>query len=135
MEGLTLQDALLPRDGQMVWDVTLYVIMFFQIILLIILFDGSLRDVLLVAVSFISAMADKAYVFGFLEYPDSAALAIPYHTEQAILTYVARVAMFSAPLLLAAMTKEKKARPLAILIFLTTAIYTFARWFIQQSGI
>lgn len=132
---ISITDALLPVEQYYIWDIILYGLMFFQLILLAVVFSGPLRDVIFVAVMIIAAFADKAYIFGFIEGGASTFdAAIVYHAELAFMTFIARVSMFVFATVLITQTKIKIARPLAVICALYALIYTFARWFTQQSA-
>lgn len=137
MENINIREVLLPVEGQVMWDVYLYVILFFQFILLVILFTGSLRDVIFIAIAFMAAIADKMYLFGFID-PGSTASTLPaavrYHTLESFYTYGARIAIFALPLLITTQTKTKRAAPVAGFIALLGFVYLFGRWAFQQSG-
>lgn len=128
MNNLSFEEALLPREEYYGWDIFLYVIIAFQLILLFLLFSSTLRDVILVGVTVICAFADKAYLFGFIDGRASAA----YHAEDAFLTYVIRVAMFTLPMVIVTQTKVSKAKPVAVIIAVMAFFYSFGRWYFQQ---
>lgn len=133
MEGLNLQDALLPYDPYYAWDIFLYVILALQLITLAFVFTGPLRDVLVMAIVLICGVADKTYIFGFLEGNMSTfASAAQFHAERAFLTYVTRVAMFALPMILVTQTKIQRAKPIAVVLAVLSLVYTFGRWFFQQ---
>jgi hypothetical protein len=129
---ISLQEILLPQDTP--WDYFLYVVMFFQFLLLIALFNGSLRDVIFISIGMMAAIADKTFLFGYIfqEGCETIACAKPYHTEESFWTYVARVGMFFFPVLISTQTKQKAAKPLSVLSAILALVYTFSRWFFQQ---
>jgi len=130
MNNVSLADVLAPQQS---WDYFLYVIIIIEFILMALLFSGSLRDVILIAVAMICAVADKAYLFGFLEGGATTLnAAINYHTKESFLTYAARVAMFATPTLIITQTKISRAKPIAVLLAILSLVYMFARWFFQQ---
>lgn len=140
---IPLGDLLRPYSGLDVgmvpnqyWDITLYVILVFQLILLALLFNGSLRDVILMAVALLAGVADKLYLFGFIDpdAPNNPTLdaAVRFHALDSFMTWVSRIAMFAAPLIITTQTKIKRARPVAIFLALLTLIYAFGRWGLQQ---
>ncbi len=133
MEFSTLSEVIPTAAGQETWDYFMLVVLGFHVLLLALLFSGSLRDVMFVAVSVLAAFADKLYLFGFLELTDpTAAAAVNYHTTQSFYTYIARCAMFIMPIIISTQTKIKRARGVAILTFILSLVYMIARWFIQQ---
>lgn len=131
MENISLSEVIRPQDG--IWDFILYVIIFLQIVLLALLFNGSLRDVILMAAAMLAAVADKIYLFGFV---DGGATTIDYavrfHTKESFLTYVARVIIFAMPLVITTQTRIKRAKPLCVVLGIMSLVYTFARWYFQQ---
>lgn len=131
MKNISLSEVLRPQDG--LWDYALYVIIFLQVILLAVLFLGSLRDVLFMAAAVISAISDKIYLFGFL---DGGATnidqAVEFHTKDSLFTYVARVMMFAFPLVITTQTKIRRAKPLCVILGVGGLVYMFGRWFVQQ---
>ncbi len=131
MDNIALRDVF---GIQAVWDYYLYVIMFFQLILLFILFaTESLRDTMLIAAVVICAFMDKAYLFGYLECGQSTlAGAVRAHSRYAFATMAIRIAMFTLPMVLVTQTKVKAARPLAILLTLLSAVYVGGRWATEQ---
>jgi hypothetical protein len=131
MKNISLSEVLRPQDG--VWDYVLYIIIFLQIILLALLFLGSLRDVMLMAASVLAAIADKIYLFGFM---DGGATnidqAVAFHTKESFFTYAARVIIFAFPFVVTTQTKIRRAKPLCVILGITGLVYMFARWFFQQ---
>lgn len=115
------------------WDYVVYGIIFLQLILLVLLFSGSLRDVLLMAVTLMAAFADKGYLFGYVEGgKETLSEVIRYHTTESFMTYAARVAMFALPMIIITQTKIKRARPMAVLVTIVCMVYAFGRWYDQQ---
>jgi len=135
MENVKFTEVLAPVEGQVAWDYFLYVLLFFQLILLVLLFSGSLRDVIFIAVTVMCAVADKTYLFGFID-PGSTATTLPaavrFHTLESFYTYGARIIMFALPLLITTQTKISKAKPVCIIVALMSFIYVIARWVVQQ---
>ncbi len=131
MKNISLSEVLRPQDG--VWDFVLYIIIAMQVILLALLFLGSLRDVLLMAASVLAAIADKIYLFGFVEGgATTIEQAVAFHTKESFLTYAARVIMFAFPLVITTQTKIRRAKPLCAILGIIGLVYMFARWFFQQ---
>lgn len=131
MENIQFIDVISPQSP---WDFFLYVIMFFQFILLFILFaTESLRDTLMIAAVVIAAVMDKAYLFGYIECgATNLTAAVDSHSKYAFGTMAARMVMFAFPLILVTQTKVKAARPLAIILAILSMIYVGARWAFQQ---
>ncbi len=131
MENISLSEVIRPQDG--FWDFILYVIIFLKLVLLAFLFNGSLRDVILIASSMLAAVADKIYLFGFVDGGCTTInCAVEFHTKESFFTYVARVMIFAFPLIITTQTKIKRAKPLCVLIGIGGLVYTFGRWFVQQ---
>lgn len=130
MEGLTFQDAFAIQQS---WDYVVYFILFLQLILMALLFTGSLRDTIFIAITMLCAFADKSYLFGYIEGGAQAVTsAVHYHTTVSFWTYAIRVTMFFLPMVIVTQTKVKLAKPISIVLTLTSLIYIFARWFTQQ---
>jgi hypothetical protein len=130
MENITLSEALAPQ--QVPWDYILYIIFAMQVVVLALLFSGSLRDVLMIAVTVLCLIADKTYIFGFIEGgAQTMDAAIQYHTKESPLTFGVRIAMFALPLVITTQTKIPKAKPALVLLALTSVGYTCTRWFFQ----
>ena len=130
-----LVEILKPQDAP--WDYFLYVVIVLQVLLLGLIFAGSLRDVIFIGITVMCAVADKAYIFGFIEGGYDVNLAnlnraVEFHTTDSFLTYGARVAMFALPLVIVTQTKIPKAKPAAVITSVVTAVYVFTRWFFQQ---
>ncbi|MFP4323229.1 MAG: hypothetical protein ACLFTK_12315 [Anaerolineales bacterium] len=130
---INLGDVLPTAPGQEIWDYFALVVLAFQLLLLGLLFTGTLRDVIFVAVSVTAAFADKLYIFGFLEEGNTTINAVVnYHTTESFLTYGARCVMFIMPLIISTQTKIKSARATAIITAILAITYMIARWFVQQ---
>lgn len=133
MENINFADVILPVEGQEMWDIYLYVIFFFQVIMLFVLFTGSLRDVIFTGIIIMCTVADKTYLFGFVEGGfETIPAAVDWHTTESFLTFVIRVVMFFLPTIIITQTKIKRARPLAILLAIMSLLYASGRWFFQQ---
>jgi hypothetical protein len=131
MDSISLADVFAIQSS---WDYFLYVIMFFQFILLLILFvTENLRDTIMIAVVVTCAFADKAYIFGYLEGGASTVeAAVNYHSKLSFGAFALRVAMFGIPVILITQTKVKRAKPLCILLGIMGVLYLGARWFFEQ---
>jgi hypothetical protein len=128
--GPSLRDAFATPSN---WDYFLYVILFIQLILLLLLFSGSLRDSIFIAITVMCAVADKAYLFGYIEGGrDTYEGAVAYHSFTSFWTYAIRVAMFALPLIITTQTKVKRAQGLSILLAIVSGVYMFGRWYFQQ---
>jgi hypothetical protein len=142
MGGMDITEILKPQGdccalgGNYVWDIYLYVIFFFQLIVFLLLFSSTLRDTIAVGITIMCIIADKTYLFGFLKLSDCAINctepAIAYHVQHAFLTWVARVIMLALPLILVTQTKNKKAQMLSVLVFVLSLVYAIGRWNFQQ---
>src|SRR5574341_749991 len=136
MDIKTLLMPYASQPGGAVWDYFLYGILLMQFILLILLFNGSLRDVIMVGAIFLAAIADKLYLFGFTIDPDapggSMGSAVNYHIYRSFFTYAIRVMMFAFPMLITTQTKISKAKPMAILLTIASIVYFAGRWTFQQ---
>jgi hypothetical protein len=129
MENVTLSEVLAP---QQVWDYALYGIFAVQVVVLGLLFSASLRDVLMIAFTVLCLIADKAYIFGFLDGgANNLPAAIEYHTTESPFTFGVRIAMFALPLIITTQTKIPKAKPALILLSIISLVYAGLRWFIQ----
>jgi hypothetical protein len=131
MDSITLQDIFSIQSN---WDYFLYVVMFFQFVLFIILFNSdNLRDTLMIAACLIFAFMDKAYLFGYLEGgKDTLEEAVRFHSRLSLVTFVIRIAMFCLPLVLITQTKIKSARIVAGITFLVSILYMGSRWWFEQ---
>jgi hypothetical protein len=124
-------NALGPTD-QLQWDVALYTLFFFNIVLLALLPDGSTMGTLLSIVVLISVVIDKTYAFGYiLKSPNPEYC----HAKIFIGTYLIRAAMFVAPLTIAGSTHEGKVRTMGIVAGVWGGVYMFGRWFFDQRDI
>jgi hypothetical protein len=148
--GIDQLEFLIPfAEGNTVWDIYLYIILFFQLILFITVFAGPLRDLMFVAIPMVAALMDKLYFFGFFDpgivnrgapaeagYATTSAwvdAAIFHHTEVSFWTYVARVSLFFFPFVIMTLTKMKRAPVMAGIVGGLSLLYTFGRWLFQQS--
>ena len=130
MENVSLNDVIAIQ--QVPWDYILYFIFVIQVLVLMLLFSGSLRDVLMIAVTVLCLIADKSYIFGFLDGGrDTLDAAIEYHTKDSAFTFAARIAMFALPLVITTQTKIPRAKPALIFLAIVSMVYAFSRWFFQ----
>jgi hypothetical protein len=113
------------------WDITLYALFFVNIIILVILPDGSTMGTMLSILVLICIFIDKTYAFGFILKPTD--MTPEYcHSRIFIGTYLVRVVIFIAPLTIAGSTDEGKIRAGAIVAGIGGAVYSFLRWFMEQ---
>ncbi|HVO69130.1 MAG TPA: hypothetical protein VMT24_03730 [Aggregatilineaceae bacterium] len=124
-------NALGPSD-QLQWDIALYTLFFLNIVLLLLLPDGSTLGTLLSIVVLISVVIDKTYAFGYILKSSNPQYC---HAKIFIGTYLIRAAMFVAPLTIAGSTRDDKVRAMGIVAGIGGAIYMFARWFLDQRDI
>jgi hypothetical protein len=124
-------NALGPTD-QLQWDIALYMLFFFNIVLLMLLPDGSTLGTFLGIVVLSSVVIDKTYAFGYIvKAPDPKYC----HAKIFIGTYLIRAAMFVAPLTIAGSTHEGKVRTMGIIAGAWGGVYMFGRWFFEQRDI
>jgi hypothetical protein len=114
------------------WDLALYWIFLLNVGLLLMSGSSALSTLLIVTV-IISTVIDKTHAFGYMI--KSSYDPIQFHEEIFIGTYLIRVAMFAAPLSIAGMTKNPKARGLGILAGISGGVYAFWRWYVEQSKV
>lgn len=132
MEELrAIANSIGPSSDTLLWDITLYVLFFLNLIMLLLLPDGSTVGTLLSMAVLISIFIDKTYAFGYMIDPG------PYtpetcHSKVFIGTYLIRAIIFAAPLTIAASTNEGRVRGAAIVAGIGGAIYMFLRWFMEQ---
>lgn len=123
-------NAIGPTDN-LIWDISLYVLFFLNLIMLFLLPDGSTLHTMLIIIVLISIFIDKTYAFGYLVDSDR------YdpetcHAKIFVGTYLIRAAMFVAPLMIAGSTEEGKVRAMGILLGVLSVVYMGGRWFIDQ---
>ncbi|KAB2862591.1 MAG: hypothetical protein F9K46_06860, partial [Anaerolineae bacterium] len=61
MGGVTIQDVLLPQEGQVMWDGLVYGLLFFSLIALFMLSQGSMRDTIMISAVVMFCILDKTY--------------------------------------------------------------------------
>lgn len=153
MGNVSLMDVIKPYETQQVWDIYLYIILLFQLLLLVLLFNGSLSNVIMIAIAILCAVMDKLYIWGFYDpglvnavphcsdIADGAAAlkcAVNFHTTTSFMTFLIRLLMFVMPVFvttLAKVPKKNKAPVISLLLAGMTIIYVGGRLFAQQSGI
>lgn len=148
MGGVTIQDVLLPQEGQVIWDGLVYGLLFFSLIALFMLSQGSMRDTLMISAVVMFCILDKTYAWGYIVKPDGVYPGMPtdctvypkicerdVRVEAHLVhlgTYLMRVLMFSFPLVIAGQTRVGKARVLAALLAVYAGVYSASRWYFQQ---
>lgn len=122
-----------PNSGEMMWNISLYGIFLFNIIVLLIIPDGDSMHTLLIIVVLMCAIIDKTFAFGYfvLDNPTEAQ-AIKCHTEDFIGTYLIRAYMFIGPWIVAGSTSDGKVRGLAIIAGIGGMAYSIGRWLLEQ---
>lgn len=123
-------NALGPTDNLM-WDIALYVLFVLNLLMLLLLPDGSTLHTVLIIAVLISLFIDKTFAFGHVMNsgrftPETC------HAEIFVGTYLIRAAMFVAPLIIAGSTDTGKVRALGILLGFLAAAYMIGRWYVDQ---
>ena len=122
--------ALGPSD-QLHWDIMLYVLFFFNVIMLFLLPDGATLHTMLIIIVLVSVFIDKTYAFGHVmnsgRYTPETC-----HAKIFIGTYIIRAMMFIAPLIIAGSTDKGNVRALGILLGALGVGYILARWYMDQ---
>ncbi|MCD4685511.1 MAG: hypothetical protein K8S97_06210 [Anaerolineae bacterium] len=122
-------NSLGPNSGDMVWNISLYVLFFLNVILLLLIPDGDSMHMLLIIFILMSIIIDKAFAFGYLlDAPNP----IACHTKLFIGTYLIRAYMFVGPWIVAGSTSEGKVRGLGIIVGIGGLAYSMGRWFLEQ---
>ena len=148
MGGITIQDILLPQEGQLIWDGMVYGLLFFSLIGLFMLSQGSMSDTLLISGVVMFCVLDKTYAWGYIVKPDGVYPGMPTDCtlypnicERDVRvaahlihlgTYMMRVLMFAFPLVVMGQTRVGKARIIAGMIAVYAGVYSAARWYFQQ---
>lgn len=141
MGGVTIQDVLLPQEGQVIWDGLVYGLLFFSLIALFMLSQGSMRDTLMISAVVMFCILDKTYAWGYIVKPAGVLPGMNPDLERQVRvnahlvhlgTYLMRVLMFAFPLVIAGQTRVGKARVLAALLAVYAGVYSAARWYFQQ---
>ena len=116
------------------WDISLYVLFVFNLILLLQQPDGQPLATGLVIVVLVAIVIDKVKAFGYMF------SASPYYTREQcheqifIGTYLIRAVIFAAPLSVAGMTKTPARAQRASLPGFSAG-YMFVRWYLEQRDI
>lgn len=148
MNGVSIQDLLLPQQGQVTWDLAVYGLMFLSVIGLFMLSQGSMNDTLMISAVIMFCVLDKAYAWGYILKPDGVYPGMPTDCKLApgvcerdvrvaahiihLGTYMMRVFMFAFPLVITGQTRVGKARIMAGIIAVYAGVYSAARWYFQQ---
>ncbi len=134
MSDLKAMAESLWLTDQIQWDLALYWLFLINIVVLLLLPDGSTMGTMLSIAVLISIVIDKTYAFGYMIDPG------PYspetcHAKIFIGTYLIRAIMFVAPLTIAGSTDEPKVRAAGVVAGISGAVYMFIRWFLQQRDV
>lgn len=105
---------LLPTPGREIWDIWLYLILFFAVITLFMQPEGAIMITLMMAAVIISIFVDKVGAF-------------PGH-QCSFGTMMIRILMFVIPLLTAGITQNPKSRAPAVIGAFLALGYTFLQW-------
>jgi hypothetical protein len=148
MGGISIQEVLLPQDGQLLWDLAVYGLLFLSLIAVFMLSAGSMADTLMISGVVMICVLDKTYAWGYIDKPSTVYEGMPtdctlfptacerYLRVQSHLThlgtYMMRVLMFALPLVITGQTRVGKARVIAGIIAVYAGVYSAARWFFQQ---
>ncbi len=118
------------------WDVALYLIFAFNLVLLLMQPDGSPLPVGLCIIVLVAAVIDKTKAFGYmLEVNPYRFTREQCHEQVFIGTYLIRVIMFAAPLSVAGMTKNPNSRWIGIVAGILGGVYMFVRWYMEQRNV
>jgi hypothetical protein len=123
-------NALGPTD-ELHWDIALYILFFFNLIMLFLLPDGATLHTMLLILVLVSIFIDKTYAFGYFM-NSGQYTAKTCHTEIFVGTYLIRAIMFIAPLMIAGSTDKDNVRALGILLGILSTGYLLGRWFLDQ---
>jgi hypothetical protein len=149
MGGVSIQEVLLPQDGQVIWDLLVYGLLFLSLIAVFMLSAGSMGDTVMIAAVVMFCVLDKTYAWGYIDKPSTVVEGLTptdctlfptacdrYLRVQSHLThlgtYMMRVLMFALPLVITGQTRIGKARVIAGIIAVYAGIYSAARWYFQQ---
>jgi hypothetical protein len=122
-----------PHSGELLWNIALYGLFLFNIIVLLMIPDGDSMHTMMIIFVLMCIIIDKMFAFGYLLL-DSPTVdqAIKCHTEEFIGTYLIRAYMFIGPWIVAGSTSDGKVRGLGILGGIGGMAYAIGRWFIEQ---
>ncbi len=120
-----------PSSDTLAWDLTLYTLFLLNVVILLLLPDGSTLGTVLSIAVILCLFIDKTFAFGHLL--DSGPYSPEYcHAKIFVGTYLIRAVIFAAPLTIAASTDKGSVRTLGVIAGIGGAIYMFLRWFSDQ---
>lgn len=120
-----------PSSDTLAWDLTLYALFLLNVVILLLLPDGSTLGTVLSIAVILCLFIDKTYAFGHLL--DSGPYSPEYcHAKIFVGTYLIRAVIFAAPLTVAASTDKGSVRTLGVIAGIGGAVYMFLRWFSDQ---
>lgn len=120
-----------PSNDTLGWDITLYVLFLLNVVILLLLPDGSALGTVLSVGVILCLFIDKTYAFGHLL--DSGPYSPEYcHGRIFVGTYLIRAVIFAAPLTVAASIDKGNVRFLGVVAGLGGAAYMFFRWYSDQ---
>jgi len=116
------------------WDLALYWLFLINVVLLILLPTGSGFQTMLGIITILFIVIDKVHAFGYM-FDSGRYGAIQCHETVFFGTYIIRVLLFVIPLSVAGLTRKGSVRAVGIIAGITGAVYTFARWYIEQRDV
>ncbi|NLE51893.1 MAG: hypothetical protein GX613_10855 [Chloroflexi bacterium] len=117
------------------WDISLYVLLVLNLILLLQQPDAQPLATGLCIIVLVAIVIDKVKAFGYM-FPASAYYTREQCHEQIFIgTYLIRAVIFAAPLSVAGMTKNPDSRPVGIIAGVLGGAYMFVRWFLEQRDV
>ncbi|MCZ7539306.1 MAG: hypothetical protein M5U29_05195 [Anaerolineae bacterium] len=120
-----------PSNDTLGWDITLYVLFLLNVVILLLLPDGSALGTVLSVGVILCLFIDKTYAFGHLL--DSGPYSPEYcHGRIFVGTYLIRAVIFAAPLTVAASIDKGNVRFLGVVAGIGGAAYMFLRWYSDQ---
>lgn len=116
------------------WDIMLYVLFFFNLVMLFLLPDGATLHTMLIIFVLVAIFIDKTFAFG--HFMNSGRYSPERcHAQIFIGTYIIRAIMFVAPLSIAGSTGKGNVRAMGILLGLMATGYMLARWYVEQRDV
>jgi hypothetical protein len=123
-----------PSDDTLAWDIALYALFLINVIILLLLPDGSSLGTTLVILVIVCLFIDKTFAFGHVF--DSGPYTPEYcHAKIFVGTYLIRAIVFAAPLTIAATIEKESVRFLGVVAGIGAAVYMFARWYVDQRDV
>jgi len=123
-----------PSSNTLGWDIALYALFLLNVVILLLLPDGSTMGTGLSIAVILCLFIDKTYAFGHLL--DSGPYSPEYcHAKIFVCTYLIRAVVFAAPLTIAASTDKDSVRTMGIIAGIGGAVYMFLRWFSDQRDV